>query len=96
MIALREDGRPHPFQVTMSRFGSTLERDRSSELPLSPFFFDCSTSTVETFSTCPLAERLAVLDERLPSRLRPPRCETDVADEAERFFEEALARGHEG
>ena len=25
VIALRPDGRPHPFQVTMSRFGTTLE-----------------------------------------------------------------------
>jgi DNA ligase-1 len=96
VIALREDGRPYPFQVTMSRFGSTLERDRSSELPLSPFFFDCIHLDGRDLLDLPLAERLAVLDERLPSRLRPPRCETDVADEAERFFEEALARGHEG
>ena len=41
-IALRADRRPHPFQVTMSRFGSQQEAAaRKRELPLSAFFFDC-------------------------------------------------------
>ena len=41
-IALRPNGRPHPFPVTMSRFGSQQEAAaRRSELPLSVFFFDC-------------------------------------------------------
>ena len=41
-IALRPDGRPQPFQVTMSRFGSRLDVERQrGTAPLSPFFFDC-------------------------------------------------------
>src|SRR5438132_35426 len=41
-IALRPDGRPHPFQVTMRRFGRKLEvAEVRGELPLSVFFFDC-------------------------------------------------------
>ena len=49
-IALRPDGRPHPFQVTMSRFGSRRRSGSSSSrrLPLAPFFFDSSTSTART------------------------------------------------
>ena len=96
VIALREDGRPHPFQVTMSRFGSTLGGDRPSKVPLSPFFFDCLHLDGRDLLDLPLGERLAVLDERIPPELRPPRCATDGAGDAERFFEEALASGHEG
>ena len=41
-IALREDGRPLPFQVTMSRFGSKAAPDDARRAtPLSAFFFDC-------------------------------------------------------
>ena len=41
-IALRADGRPHPFQVTMRRFGRKLDVEAlRGELPLSVFFFDC-------------------------------------------------------
>ena len=36
------DGSPHPFQVTMRRFGRKLDVARvREELPLSLFFFDC-------------------------------------------------------
>src|SRR5205823_1181256 len=35
-LALRDDGRPRPFQETMSRFGAA-----AGELLLRPFFFDC-------------------------------------------------------
>jgi DNA ligase-1 len=41
-IALRADGRPHPFQLTMRRFGRKLDVEAlRTELPLSVFFFDC-------------------------------------------------------
>jgi DNA ligase-1 len=41
-IALREGGRPHPFQVTMSRFGTkAVVEDVQHTTPLSAFFFDC-------------------------------------------------------
>src|SRR5213075_1289790 len=40
-IALRPDGTPLPFQVTMRRFGRKLDVERlRAELPLSAFFFD--------------------------------------------------------
>ena len=41
VIALRTDGAPHPFQVTMQRFGRKLEVEKMrGEIPLTPFFFD--------------------------------------------------------
>src|SRR5205085_6717424 len=41
-IALRADGGPQPFQMTMRRFGRKLDVDRlRRELPIAPYFFDC-------------------------------------------------------
>src|SRR5262245_7456469 len=41
-IALRPDGRPHPFQITMRRLGRSKDvASIRQELPLSFFFFDC-------------------------------------------------------
>ena len=97
VIALREDGRPHPFQVTMSRFGTKgkVEEQRAS-LPLSSFFFDCVHLDGEDLLDRPARERLRELDEALPETLRVPRIETDDVVVAQEFLEDALARGHEG
>ena len=63
-IALRSDGRPEPFQVTMSRFGSrTLD---APHRPLSPFFFDCLHLDGEDLLDLPLAERRASLVDARP------------------------------
>src|SRR3970040_2931839 len=61
-IALRDDGRPHPFQVTMGRFGSrvAVEEVRRS-VPLSCFFFDCLHVDGEDLIARPARERLAAL-----------------------------------
>src|SRR5206468_4168069 len=41
VVALAPDGRPHPFQVTMRRFGRTLDVERLRvELPLTTTLFD--------------------------------------------------------
>ena len=41
-IALKPDGTPHPFQITMRRFGRKLDVERlQTALPISPVFFDC-------------------------------------------------------
>jgi DNA ligase-1 len=96
-IALRADGTPHPFQVTMRRFGRRLDvASLQRELPLSMVLFDCLHLEGEDWLARPSAERFAVLDLRVPAALRVARCETADADEAERFFERALAAGHEG
>ncbi len=91
-IALRPDGRPEAFQVTMSRFGSR----RQTAVPLSVFFFDCLHLDGEDLLDRPARERLAVLDRRLPGALRVPRIEAADAVEAARFLEGALEWGHEG
>ena len=96
-IALRDDGRPHPFQVTMSRFGTkVVVDDLVRATPLSAFFFDCLHADGEDLIDRPARERLAALDEHLPRSLVVPRIETDDEAAAQAFVEDALARGHEG
>ena len=94
-IALRADGRPHPFQVTMSRFGSQQD-PRAAERPLSVFFFDCLLADGSVLFDHATRERRAALSAALPPRLVTPAVVTAELDEAQRFYEEALRAGHEG
>ena len=97
VIALRPDGRPHPFQISMSRFGSSAgTRAEGRPVPLSPFFFDCLHLDGDDLLDRTYEERVAALDRVVPDGARVPRAVTTDADEAERFLDDALARGHEG
>jgi DNA ligase-1 len=93
-IALRADGRPEAFQVTMSRFGTKAVGPETT--PLSSFFFDCLHADGEDLIDRPARDRLAVLDARLPGEHVVPRVETGAAEAAQAFLDDALARGHEG
>jgi ATP-dependent DNA ligase I len=93
-IALRDDGRPEPFQVTMSRFGTRAVSPAAT--PLSSFFFDCLHVDGEDLIDRSARDRLAVLDARVPGEHVVPRLETGGAEAAQRFLDDALARGHEG
>jgi DNA ligase-1 len=98
-IALRPDRRPHPFGLTMSRFGSRSRKDLAelrADYPLSPFVFDVLHLDGEDLLDRPATERFDALDERFPEELRVPRIVTDDVAEAETFLDDALARGHEG
>jgi DNA ligase-1 len=96
-IALKANGAPEPFQVTMRRFGRTLDVDAMrATLPLSAFFFDCLRIDDEALTGKPASERFAALARALPSALLMPRIVTTDATEAEAFYDDALARGHEG
>ncbi|MDJ0868227.1 MAG: ATP-dependent DNA ligase [Myxococcota bacterium] len=96
-IALRDDGTPHPFQVTMRRFGRRLGVEAARrELPLRVFLFDCLHLDGEDCIDLPAAERWALLDARVPEALRVPRARVESADAAHAFLDAALARGHEG
>lgn len=97
VVALRADGRPRPFQVTMRRFGRRRDVEAlRRELPLTPFFFDCLHRDGEDLIDRPGAERAAALVAALPSQLVVPRLVTADAEAADDFLAEALARGHEG
>jgi DNA ligase 1 len=96
-IALRPDGGPHPFQVTMSRFGSRLEVNHLRHtVPLSLLLFDCLHLDGDDLVDRPAAERFAALFARVPEPLIVPRIMTNDPAEAEPFRSAALQRGHEG
>jgi DNA ligase-1 len=96
-IAYTAGGRPHPFQVTMRRFGRRLRVAESRErLPLQAYFFDCLRLEGATLVDRPARERFAALASALPEALQIPRLITREAAEARAFYERALAAGHEG
>ncbi|MPY89293.1 MAG: ATP-dependent DNA ligase [Luteitalea sp.] len=97
VIALRPDGSPHPFQVTMRRFGRKLDVDRlRSELPLSPFFFDLLHLDGKDLLDQPAAERSRALRTLAATEIVVPHMITVDEDAARAFLDQALARGHEG
>lgn len=97
VVALREDGSPHPFQVTMRRFGRRLDVDAArEELPLSPFFFDLLHVDGEDLLDHPAADRFEALASALPRSIVVPRLVAPATAAAERFLGEALRHGHEG
>ncbi|MGO1055077.1 ATP-dependent DNA ligase [Crossiella sp. CA198] len=88
-LALTDDGRPRPFQETMSRFGATSAR----ELLLHPYFFDLLHLDGVDYLDAPLRDRLSTLDtiaggHRIPSTMDPTAAAT--------LLDDALAAGHEG
>ena len=93
VIALRDDGRPYPFQVTSAR---TARRDGGAGVPVSVFLFDVVHLDGADLIDSPAADRNAALARVVPERLRVPRLVTSSADEATAFFRDAVARGHEG
>ena len=96
VIALRPDGSPHPFQVTMRRFGRKLDVPRlRGEIPLTPFFFDLLHLDGTDLIDRPAGERFAALGEAAAG-WTVPRIVTADPEVADAFFEDALARGHEG
>jgi len=95
-IALRADSRPHPFQVTMRRFGRRLDVEaQRAELPLAVFFFDCLLLDDVTLVDRGAGARHDELRRILP-KLVTPSLMTSNLEEARRFYAEALAQGHEG
>jgi len=90
-VALRPDGRPHPFQVTGARAASA-----DAGVPLTPFFFDVLHVDGEDLLGEPLAVRADRLDRLVPEPLRVPRLVGPGPEQARAFAADALARGHEG
>ena len=96
-IALDAAGRPHPFQVTMRRFGrkQNIEALRA-ELPIRAFFFDCLRLGEESIADRPTRERVRALAEAVPAEWRIPRLVTGDETQARAFYDAAVAAGHEG
>jgi DNA ligase-1 len=84
-IALRADGRPHPFQVTGSRFASR----GAHSVVLTPMFFDLLHLDGSDLLDRPGSERAAALSALVPAEWRVPRGGPEQ-------LELALGMGHEG
>jgi DNA ligase-1 len=96
VLALQNDGTPLPFQETMRRFGRRLDVDRlRMDLPLTPFFFDCLYIHGRPLTSEPQHERFAALATVVGGLAVPHRIINDER-EASAFFDEAIAKGHEG
>jgi DNA ligase-1 len=96
-IALRQDGRPHRFQVTSSRFGRSADVTAArAAQPLSVFFFDVLHVDGTDLLDLSTTERLARLDAIVPADQRVSRIVTSSVAEASEFLEATLAAGHEG
>ncbi|WP_084467478.1 ATP-dependent DNA ligase [Actinokineospora inagensis] len=93
-LALTDDGRPRPFQETMSRFGSTVE-EQVKALLLRPYFFDCLHLDGEDLIDLPLRTRAEALKRAVGEHVIPGIIEP-TEDQAEDLAAQALADGHEG
>ncbi len=96
-IALRPDGKPHPFQTTMRRFGRRLDVESiRGAIPLTLVLFDLLYLDGEPVLDRPFRERTAMLAEAVPPALLVPRLVTRSVGAAAEFLQAALAGGHEG
>jgi ATP-dependent DNA ligase I len=96
-VALAPDGRPRPFQVTAARTASQADVGRMrGQTPLTPFLFDLLHLNGSDLIDEPAGERHRLLSEIAPAALRTPRIVTADLAEADAFFADAVAQGHEG
>ncbi|MEU9023285.1 ATP-dependent DNA ligase [Actinomadura sp. NPDC048394] len=95
VIALRPDGSPYPFQVTAARTATRTAKD-TEPVPLTVFLFDVVHLDGDDLLDAPGADRSAALVRAVPEPLRIPRIVTADSSAAKDFFDDAVARGHEG
>ncbi|KNX39291.1 ATP-dependent DNA ligase [Luteipulveratus halotolerans] len=97
VIALREDGSPHPFQVTGARTASSKDpAELRRTTPVTPWFFDVLHRDGADLIDQPATVRVAALVDVVPTEHLVPRAVTADTGEAQAFFEEWVGRGHEG
>lgn len=96
-LAFNAAERPHPFQITMRRFGRKRNVGQlRATLPIRAYFFDCLHYNGQSIADRPARERYQALAEAIPSSLQIPRLTTSSEPAARAFYEAALAAGHEG
>lgn len=97
VIALRADGRPQPFQVTMQRVGRKLGvAEARSDLPLRAFFFDCLYADGRVLVEQDNRARWQALCAAVPPEARVTRVEAASAADVEDTLRSALDSGNEG
>jgi DNA ligase 1 len=99
-ITFDADGRPRPFQDTMSRFGRDHDGQDAEvapgDAPLEVRFFDVLHLDGDDVLDLPLGDRLERLRGAVPDPLRPDQLITADAEAARDFLRRTLAAGHEG
>ncbi|WP_134772019.1 ATP-dependent DNA ligase [Ornithinimicrobium flavum] len=96
VIALQDDGRPHPFQVTGARTASSADpATLATRTPVTTYLFDLLHLDGRDLVDEPASERWAVLQALAPG-LSVERITTTDAARAQAFFDDVLAQGHEG
>ncbi len=100
-IALRQDMRPYPFQVTSARVATQsatagTEAEAARSVPLTAFLFDLLHVDGQDLIDQPAGDRFGRLASIVPGRLLIPRIVTSDAAQATEFFADVIARGHEG
>jgi DNA ligase-1 len=96
-IALDPSGRPLPFQRTGSRVSSRVDvATARAKVPLSLFVFDALHLDGADLIGLPGTERWAAMAAVVPESARVPRIVTADVAEAQAFFDDAVAQGHEG
>lgn len=103
VIALGTDGRPLPFQEIAGRVGSRRDvATAAAAVPVVPVFFDVLSVRDRDLLDLPLAERHGELAGLVPEPMRvrrvvvPDPGDTAARTAAAAFFDDTLARGHEG
>ncbi|MGQ0811734.1 MAG: ATP-dependent DNA ligase [Nitrospiraceae bacterium] len=97
-IALRPDGRPQPFQITMRRLGRVKDVESARrDIPLSCFFFDCLYLEGHgALVSLPYRQRTELLFSFISPASLIPRIFTANPEAAQAFLMRSLEAGHEG
>ncbi len=103
-VALRPDGRPHPFQITSARVasqsaapaGGAARGAARAAVPLTAFLFDLLHVDGHDLIDEPASERFARLAAIAPPEALVPHIVATDPMQATGFFDDAIARGHEG
>jgi DNA ligase-1 len=96
-IGYDQGGRPMPFQDLMRRFRRVNDvASMARRVRLRVHLFDLLQLDGHSLLDAPNRERWQVLSSIAPARLLAPRLVTGSLEGARRFFEQALAAGHEG
>jgi len=96
-VALRSDGRPHPFQVTAARTASRVDVPAlRTTTPLSTYLFDVLHLDGRDLLPEAMAVRADVLAALAPADLLVPRRRSADRAEVAAFLADVVAGGHEG
>ncbi len=97
VLGLGPDGKPVPFQETMSRFATRRNvRAARATLTLRPVWFDVLYLNGEELIDTPQRDRSAALLAAVPEAQQVPQTTTRSVEEAEAFYDAVLEEGQEG